>query len=526
MKNTGAIFKALKLAPSTAVLFGFSFLLSLISFSQILYPRLYGWFFDAISTKDPVYLHYLTIILGYYAAYFILENLCYLCFIKYKIRVGFELNLFFSKKIIDMDELHLGEKGEGYFTSLVQESITNLVYILSPEAMSSILLFIQALGILYFIYVLSPVSALVITIWVVFQLAWLPVKQKLYEKTFSEMLEANNQHNALAVRRFTQSDLPCTYAGIAKSFVQDIAESTEKLVRKETRHEVFSSVIAPFISVHIEPLMRVGLYFIAAGQYFSGHLSLGGLASIFAYLVILSNNIGAFTTIIHAYISAKVSATELNNFLEECSAPVRTFGVSEHFVELKDFLFRLQQDSRPTNKINATLPKREIYSLTGENGLGKSTFVKILLGRCERYSGTVLCPRQINYIPQDCLIIDDYSVKNNITMCSKMDAECFKRIVAELDIAYLLHRTNLENLSSGEKRKIVLGRFLYHLHDNFILDEVFVSLDKEFLSYILPIIKRHIDGKSGIVISHNPVVIRQLCSSDALDRLLDQECGK
>lgn len=198
MKNTGAfsIFQALKLAPSTAVLFVFSILISLISFSQILYPRFYGWFFDAISAKDPSYLHYLAIILGYYAAYFVLENLCYLCFIKYKTRAGFELNLFFSKKIIDMDEAHLTEKGEGYYTSLVQESITNLLHILSPEAMSSILLFIQALGILYFIYVLSPISALVITIWVVLQLGWLPVKQKLYEKTFGEMLKANNQHSA------------------------------------------------------------------------------------------------------------------------------------------------------------------------------------------------------------------------------------------------------------------------------------------------------------------------------------------
>ena len=469
-------------------------------------------------------------ILIYYAAYFVSENLCYLCFIKYKIRVSCELNLFFSEKIIDIDETLLGEKGEGYFTSLTEQSITNLVHILSPEAISSIVLFIQAAGILYFIYNLSPVSALVIAIWVVLQLAWLPLKQRLYEKTFGEMLEANNQHNALAVRRFAQSDFTRTYPGIARSFEWDIAESIRKLVRKETRHEWFSSVVAPFISVHVEPLVRVGLYFIAAGQYFAGHLSLGGLAAIFAYLVILSQNIGSFTEIIHAYISAKVSAIELNEFLEKCCVdmPQSKGYAGEYFIELKGFSFRLQQDSRPTGKINFALPKGEIYSLTGENGLGKSTFVKILLGRCERYSGMVLCPDQINYIPQDCLIISDYNIEDNITMCSKMDRESFARIVAELEIGYLLQRTELDNLSTGEKRKIALGRFLYYLknHDDFILDEVFVSLDQDFLARILPIIKRYIDGKSGIVISHNLFVIQQLCSSDALDRLLDHECGR
>ena len=278
MKRSGPflIFRALKFAPSAAALFVFSFLISLIGFSQILYPRLYGWFFDALSAKDLNYFRYLLIILIYYAAYFVSENLCYLCFIKYKIRVSCELNLFFSEKIIDIDEALLGEKGEGYFTSLTEQSITNLVHILSPEAISSIVLFIQAAGILYFIYDLSPVSAMIIAIWIVLQLAWLPLKQRLYEKTFGEMLEANNQHNALAVRRFAQSDFTRTYPAIARSFEWDIAESIRKLVRKETRHEWFSSVVAPFISVHVEPLVRVGLYFIAAGQYFAGNLSLGG----------------------------------------------------------------------------------------------------------------------------------------------------------------------------------------------------------------------------------------------------------
>ena len=78
------------------------------------------------------------------------------------------------------------------------------------------------------------------------------------------------------------------------------------------------------------------------------------------------------------------------------------------------------------------------------------------------------------------------------------------------------------NWEIQRRRKIILARFLYYLkgHDFFILDEVFVSLDRDYLKNILPVIKSYIKGKTGIVISHNLSVTETLCDNDALKSLL------
>jgi len=92
--------------------------------------------------------------------------------------------------------------------------------------------------------------------------------------------------------------------------------------------------------------------------------------------------------------------------------------------------------------------------------------------------------------------------------------EKLKQIISELKIEKLKNRkfgTNGDNISGGEKQKIILGRFLLkEEYDFFILDEPFSSLDSITENALIKIMKKHIFKEKGIIISHKFNVLLNL----------------
>src|SRR5205814_10296937 len=59
------------------------------------------------------------------------------------------------------------------------------------------------------------------------------------------------------------------------------------------------------------------------------------------------------------------------------------------------------------------------YGLTGANGAGKSTFMKVLTGELEPQKGTVVRPRKLGVLSQDQFAFDAYRVIDTVIMGNK-----------------------------------------------------------------------------------------------------------
>lgn len=169
--------------------------------------------------------------------------------------------------------------------------------------------------------------------------------------------------------------------------------------------------------------------------------------------------------------------------------------------------------------------KNKKYALIGESGSGKSTILKLILGRLSPTKGNVLIDqkktldydkiidfsKQIAYLRQENYFFD-LSIRDNITLGKKAeDKELFK-ILEEVKIAELVRSleqgldtkigTLGSKLSGGERQRLALAQALFHNVPILILDEATSAVDKQTTKEIEQLLLKKQD-KTLILISHH-----------------------
>ncbi len=149
--------------------------------------------------------------------------------------------------------------------------------------------------------------------------------------------------------------------------------------------------------------------------------------------------------------------------------------------------------------INAgSLNRGEVIGVLGENGIGKSTFAKLLSGeiKSEGFSDSEL---NISYKPQ-------YLEKNDeLVMTYLKDAMKFEStLLGPLNIKTLFTKT-LNQLSGGELQRVAIAKCLSEDADLYLLDEPSAYLDVEQRLKLTKIMKDFMyeRGKSAIIIDHD-----------------------
>jgi ATPase subunit of ABC transporter with duplicated ATPase domains len=187
----------------------------------------------------------------------------------------------------------------------------------------------------------------------------------------------------------------------------------------------------------------------------------------------------------------------------------------------------------------AFIPGRR-YGLTGPNGSGKTTFMKILTGELEAQKGDVVRPRKLGILRQDQFAFDAYRVIDTVIMGNKplwaameerdriyekpeltnadgMRLGELEGIIgdedgysAESDAAVLLqgldirddvHERMMGELQGGQKMRVLLAQALFGKPQALLLDEPTNYLDLDSVHWLQDFLNNY-DG-TLIVISHD-----------------------
>ncbi|WP_040328723.1 ATP-binding cassette domain-containing protein [Clostridium ihumii] len=265
-------------------------------------------------------------------------------------------------------------------------------------------------------------------------------------------------------------------------------------------HQVVSISIASFLSMTMQADSVGDLVF----YLFVSNMVLDISQQIESSIYSLVKMIPSFKNVNEILNLAKCGGNETINSIET--------------IEFKDVTFRYQGNERAIlyNK-NELFKKGDIIRITGQNGGGKSTFVKLLQGLLYPKVGDVLLngistktldtnsiKNQILYIDQDEIILND-NIKNYLEAISEQSISKYQlkelKNIVRFDENIFSISENGRSLSGGQRKKLLMIKLLlkYNLVSVIILDELEAGLDAETKNIVTQLEKEIIKNNNDFI---------------------------
>ncbi len=173
------------------------------------------------------------------------------------------------------------------------------------------------------------------------------------------------------------------------------------------------------------------------------------------------------------------------------------------------------------SNINLTIPAGAYACVIGENGTGKSTLIKTILGLLPPIEGSVtmgknLSPVDIGYLPQQTQVQRDFPASVYEVVLSgclnkmglrpfynKAEKQLAQDMLVKLNISELKKKSYSE-LSGGQQQRVLLARALCATNKVLLLDEPTAGLDIATTSEFYQLVKSLNDeGITIIMITHD-----------------------
>jgi ABC-type multidrug transport system fused ATPase/permease subunit len=312
----------------------------------------------------------------------------------------------------------------------------------------------------------------------------------------------------------------------------DVQRFTSLSIKKMFRAILKSNIVVTSTGVALD----IALYLILGQKLLQQHtISIGDftmyLTAVRQFNTALSGLFTAFVDIDNngQYLSDLFDFLNISNNMDSGTKKVSELDINDFTIEFKDVSFKYPfSDEYALKNVNCVIKSGDRISVVGENGSGKTTFVKLLLRLYDPAEGIIelngINIKEINYseyldlftaVFQDFKLFA-FTIKENVSSLQDIDDS---KIASAIDQIGLTDRiSTLENglstylfriydengieLSGGEGQRLAIARALVKESDIIILDEPTAALDPRIEADIFNKFNEIVQNKTSISISH------------------------
>lgn len=250
---------------------------------------------------------------------------------------------------------------------------------------------------------------------------------------------------------------------------------------------------------------QIFLLLLCTYLYFQGQIVFGAVITTIQFSSTVMNGVAEFVqelNLIKSAAGVKQEVGQLQKPVKISSNRHATQQIAS--LRVKDLALEFKNGEKITYP-DFQVKKGEKVILLGDSGTGKSTLFKLILGKLKASHGQITFCNQkgqplrfnldeLGYLAQDGTLFPG-SIKNNITMFNAKLEKDIPRVVRAVGLEKDLARfpqgaesiidLDQDNLSGGQKQKILLARALIHQPKWLLIDEGTSAIDQQTTKQIL-----------------------------------------
>jgi len=339
---------------------------------------------------------------------------------------------------------------------------------------------------------------------------------------------------------------------VLKSYVredQSIGEFEKESIEYKTRSlrlTLVQSLFFPLI-MSLIGLSTILTVYVGGKEVINGALSFGNIAEFIIYVNLLTwpvTSLGWISSIIQR---AAASQKRVNEFLKTkndiiTKENIKTELNGEIIFDSVSFIY---PDSGiiALKEVNFSIKQGESLAIIGTTGSGKSTIANLISRMYDTSNGDIQIDGrnikdynlsnlrgQIGYVPQDVFLFSD-TIYNNIAFGSDdlteeqvfqaaKDADLYDNVIDFPEGFNTKVGERGITLSGGQKQRVSMARAIARNPKILMLDDSLSAVDTKTENAILNSLKRIMDGRTTIIISH------RVSSAKLADKIIVLDDGK
>lgn len=159
---------------------------------------------------------------------------------------------------------------------------------------------------------------------------------------------------------------------------------------------------------------------------------------------------------------------------------------------------------------SAVLGAGDALHVTGANGIGKSSLLRILAGLLPAASGTVQRPDRLALVDDAHALDRELPLAEALLFWARLDGGDRQTVMSALDRLAIVHLAPVpvRILSTGQKKRAALARMLAADAPLWLLDEPANGLDRDGVVLLEALIAAHrASGGAVVLASHQPLTL-------------------